>query len=243
MTKLILLAAGSGTRLRPYTDNKPKPLVEIKPGASILDESLREIIKSNIFSEVIIVVGYLAEQIEEKVKPLNMLGIKTIYTPFYEDFSNLYSLWCAKEEMEGDIMITNADNIIKADVFKRLDMAHGIALAISKNPNLKEDDMKVMIDKRRVINVSKGIKDSNYESVSLVKISRNNIPDFKRILDKMIREKTDNEFLHKKSHWPTIFYELYKSNIFVESVEIDKRDWAEIDFHGDLLDLMLKEKQ
>lgn len=62
--KAIILAAGKGTRLRPLTLTKPKVLLEIN-GKSILEHNLE--ILNEFVDEVIIVVGYLKEQIIKKI--------------------------------------------------------------------------------------------------------------------------------------------------------------------------------
>jgi bifunctional UDP-N-acetylglucosamine pyrophosphorylase/glucosamine-1-phosphate N-acetyltransferase len=61
----IILAAGLGTRLRPHTEKTPKPLLPIQ-GRPILDWTLGALPDS--VERVVVVVNYLAEQIEEYLK-------------------------------------------------------------------------------------------------------------------------------------------------------------------------------
>lgn len=67
----ILLAAGLGTRLRPHTLTTPKPLLPIQ-GRPILDWTLGALPKE--IQRVIIVVNYLAEQIEEFAKKQSLFS-------------------------------------------------------------------------------------------------------------------------------------------------------------------------
>lgn len=60
----ILLAAGKGSRLHPYTDSMPKPLVPVK-GKSMLLRLLDQIVEVGI-NDITIVTGYRAEQIEKR---------------------------------------------------------------------------------------------------------------------------------------------------------------------------------
>ena len=240
MTKLIIIAAGTGSRLMPYTKTTPKPLIKIKDNKSILELALEEVKKSKVISEVILVVGYLAEQIEAKVNEIGGIKIKTLYNPYFEVSGNLHSLWFSHHEMSGeDIMVTNADNIIDASVFKRLSKCEGMTYVVCKNDKLQEDDMKVLIEGDEVVNVSKDIKvnDGIMESVSLVKISKNKLKDFKDMLDKMVRNKE-----HFYDYWPTIFFELFRAGIHVRPMKIKTGQWAEIDYHGDMIDVILKKK-
>lgn len=240
MTKLIIIAAGTGSRLLPHTLSIPKPLVEIKKGKTILDLALEQIKKSKVIDEVILVVGYLAEQIEEKVKNIKNIKIKTIYNPYYDISGNLHSLWFAHNEMKDeDIMITNADNIIESSVFKALNKLDNITLAVCENHNLKQDDMKVLIEGDDVINVSKDIKlkEGIMESVSLLKIPKKQIDKFKNTLEMMVRDKT---YLY--DYWPVIFNRLFKARIPVKPFKIPKKYWVEVDYHGDLMDIISEKK-
>ncbi len=61
-TKAMLLAAGLGTRLRPMTENRPKPLIEVD-GRALIDHTLDRLQETGV-GEVVINTHYLAEQLE-----------------------------------------------------------------------------------------------------------------------------------------------------------------------------------
>lgn len=64
--KAMILAAGLGTRLKPYTDNKPKALVEIN-GRPLLDLVLETVIQAG-FNEIIVNVHHFADQVVDHLK-------------------------------------------------------------------------------------------------------------------------------------------------------------------------------
>ena len=66
--KIIILAAGKGERLYPLTKNTPKPLIDLGNGETLLETQLRSLSESKVIDEVVIVIGYLYEQIESKLK-------------------------------------------------------------------------------------------------------------------------------------------------------------------------------
>ena len=58
--RAIILAAGKGTRLRPITENIPKPLISVN-GVRFIDTIIDGLISNNI-NEIYVVVGYLKEK-------------------------------------------------------------------------------------------------------------------------------------------------------------------------------------
>ena len=61
----MVLAAGAGRRLRPYTDTLPKALVPVDGETTILDIALRNLAAVDL-RDVVVVVGYAADAVEER---------------------------------------------------------------------------------------------------------------------------------------------------------------------------------
>ena len=102
--KLIILAAGKGERLWPLTKNTPKPLLDLGNGNTLLEEQLERVQSSGVIDEVVLVTGYLSEQIEAKLRTMMAtapIRIKTLYNPFYDVANNLASLWLARHDTDG----------------------------------------------------------------------------------------------------------------------------------------------
>ena len=79
----MILAAGRGERLRPITDDTPKALVEIK-GVSLLERHLDALSGSGV-STVVINLGWLGEQIVEKIGSGSRFGLQVVYSPEYDN--------------------------------------------------------------------------------------------------------------------------------------------------------------
>lgn len=234
--KIIILAAGKGERLMPLTRNTPKSLLYLQNGRSVLETQLEKIEESGVMDKVIIIIGYLGEQIEAKLKNYGSgMKIKTIYNPFYEISNNLHSLWLSKFEMNDDFIITNGDNILEMDVYRDLvrKTPDGIVLTINKKEGYDDDDMKVVIKNNCVERVSKLIdnKKADAESVGLVKVSgEKSINLFKDTMEELVRNK--NYF---DKFWLEVFNALSNKGFMVKTFEIDgEKKWQEIDFHLDL---------
>lgn len=234
--KIIILAAGKGERLMPLTRNTPKPLLDLGNGKALFEEQLEQIQKSKAIGEVVLVTGYLAEQIEAKMKYWRENGTKivTLYNPFYELSNNLISLWLAKYQMDEDFIITNGDNLFDYDVFQNLVSNHqnGIFLTICKRKKYGTGDMKVILDNGKIVQVSKLIDNdkADAESVGLVLVSGEKYRKlFKSNLEELARNK---EYIDK--FWLEVFNLMYKKGIPINIFKIDKNKWHEIDFHFDL---------
>ena len=101
--KAFLSAAGVGNRISRMIKNVPKSTLPIndKPLIRITAEMLL-----GMGMAIVVVVGYQKEKIFEALDGLDV----TYYTnPFYKLTYSIASLWFAKDELEGDVLIMNAD--------------------------------------------------------------------------------------------------------------------------------------
>lgn len=79
MSSALLLAAGRGERLRPLTDTRPKPLVEVC-GETLLDRHLRTLAVAGV-TRIVVNLGWLGERIVEHVGDGTRHGVRVIYSP------------------------------------------------------------------------------------------------------------------------------------------------------------------
>jgi L-glutamine-phosphate cytidylyltransferase len=234
--RIIILAAGMGTRAMPLTRNTPKSLLDIGDGVTLLERQLDNIKKSGVIDEVVLVIGHLADQIEAKIKMHkgNGLKITTLYNPFYDVSNNLITLWLSNPKMDEDFLITNGDNIFEPDVFSDLvKNGEGIHLTINKKKEYVDDDMKVNTAVGIINRVSKQIENekADCESVGLVLIKGEKYRKiFKDNLEKLARNR---EYINK--FWLEVFNLMASEGIAIKPFEIDgKAKWKEVDFHLDL---------
>jgi len=79
----MILAAGRGERLRPITDKTPKALVEVH-GVSLLERHLQRLADAKI-ETVVINLGWLGEQIAERIGSGQQYGLQVVYSPEYDN--------------------------------------------------------------------------------------------------------------------------------------------------------------
>jgi choline kinase len=109
--KMIVLAAGMGSRLRPYTNDVPKCMVPLK-GRPLIDYIFQNCIDLEV-ADISVVTGYKAEKIQNA-------NIKKYHNEDYDSSNMVYSLMCAAKELAGDVIISYSDIVYKSDVLKKL---------------------------------------------------------------------------------------------------------------------------
>ncbi len=103
----IILAAGKGTRLRPLTETTPKPLVEVN-GKPLLDHIVAAL--PSAIDELIIVTGYLGEQIREHCGS-EYSGRRVTYVEQVEQKGTGHALWLCKDLVKGRFLYMFADDL------------------------------------------------------------------------------------------------------------------------------------
>src|ERR1700721_2215315 len=154
--KAVILAAGIASRLRPLTDNTPKCLLKVG-NKKILELTIDNIIANNI-DDIIIVTGYLEEQIKNFVSAkYPHLSVTYIYNEVYSSTNNIYFLWLAKDILFDDEMLLNDSDIIfdKDIIAKLLASDYDNCLALKRH-NVQDEEIKVKADKNgRVLEIGK----------------------------------------------------------------------------------------
>jgi glucose-1-phosphate thymidylyltransferase len=114
--KVVIPMAGLGTRLRPHTWSKPKQLVRVA-GKTVLDHMLDSLKTlpdpENI--ELICIVGYLGEQIEEHVKA-HYPNLSSFYVVQENPRGQSHAVKLAEDYLHGPLLIVFADTLIKSDL-------------------------------------------------------------------------------------------------------------------------------
>ncbi|MEJ2012632.1 MAG: sugar phosphate nucleotidyltransferase [Anaerolineales bacterium] len=112
--KIVIPMAGYGTRLRPHTWSKPKPLVSVA-GKTILGHVLDMFSSLSDLEEVIFIVGYLGEQIKSFMDE-NYPDIKASYVIQDEMLGQSHALWLARDSLTGPVYMAFVDTLIEVDL-------------------------------------------------------------------------------------------------------------------------------
>jgi len=118
--KVVIPLAGFGTRLRPHTYTKPKPLVNVA-GKPVLGHILDKLLDLEV-EEIIFIVGYLGEQIEKYVETQYRFNAR--YVEQKEMLGQAHAIFLARDFLPARGLIIFVDTIFETDL-SRLDEVDG----------------------------------------------------------------------------------------------------------------------
>ncbi|RTZ60684.1 MAG: hypothetical protein DSZ31_01605 [Gammaproteobacteria bacterium] len=228
--KAVILSAGRGKRLRPFTDCLPKPLLPINSeGKRVIDGVLDYLLPK--CEEIFVVVGYKGELIRkhlggyDKVKVLS-ISEEEIYS------GNLYTLLRAKRFLkETDFVITNADHIFPQDVwnyFPRREKPIEITFHSKSFRKILEDEMKVKLNNGNFERMDKALKDYDGAYIGITFVEKGISEEF---------WKTAEEIFKTKGGTAKVEDVLNQLKEFVGIVNVDPVKFYEIDTFDDLVEV------
>lgn len=115
--KIIVPMAGRGSRLRPHTLTVPKPLVPIagKPIVQRLVEDITRVCGQKV-DEIAFVIGDFGAAVEaELLEIAKSLNAKGSIHHQDEALGTAHAILCAKEALEGPVVVAFADTLFRAD--------------------------------------------------------------------------------------------------------------------------------
>jgi choline kinase len=128
VTTALLLAAGTGTRLRPVTANSPKCLTKVA-GHSILGRVVDNL-RAAGFERLVVVIGYQGDRIREFLQHnTGGLQIDYVYNPEYRTTNNIYSLWLARQQIRESFLLVESDLVFDASMLASMLYPDKIAIS------------------------------------------------------------------------------------------------------------------
>ena len=112
--RIVIPMAGYGTRLRPHTWSKPKPMVSVA-GKPVLGHVLDTFDRLPGIDEVIFIVGYLGEQVESYVSQVYP-HLKAHYIEQRDLLGQSHAIWLARQRLDGPMLMVFVDTLIEADL-------------------------------------------------------------------------------------------------------------------------------
>ncbi len=238
----MVLAAGAGRRLRPYTDTLPKALVPVDGETTVLDLTLGNFAEVGL-RDVAVVVGYRKEAVYDRKAALEKkygVSLTLVDNDKAEEWNNAYSLWCARDLFREGLLLANGDTVHPVSVERTMLAANermaaegaapGILLALDTVKQLADEEMKVIVDAgkgvRRITKLMEPAEATG-EYIGVTLINPSAADDLASSLQAVFER--DPQLYYEDG-----YQELVDRGGRVDVQPIGEVSWVEIDNHDDL---------
>lgn len=180
----LILAAGTGSRLKQYTEKVPKCMVPVN-GVPMIERAIDSLVEAGI-KKLYIGLGYKAEVLKKYIadtftsERLNGMQIDFVENPVYDKTNNIYSLWLARSVFsQDDTLLLESDLVFSKELIKNLVQAKDKNLAVVSHYEDWMDGTCTILDKENNILDFIGKNAQNpadvekyYKTVNIYKFSR-----------------------------------------------------------------------
>lgn len=170
--KALILNSGLGSRMGVLTSEHPKCMTEISSHETILSRQLRQIADAGI-EEVVITTGYYDSVLVNYCNSLDLpLRFTFVKNPIYDQTNYIYSIYCAREELDDDIVLMHGDLVFENEVFDRIMTSSVSCMTVSSTLPLPEKDFKAVVRDGMVIKVGVDYFNESMEAQALYKLRK-----------------------------------------------------------------------
>jgi phosphoenolpyruvate phosphomutase len=232
--RALLLNSGLGSRMGKQTEDKPKCMCSIGNGHSIISWQL-ELLRRNDIREVIVTTGPFPELLEKHVLfHANGLDVIFVNNPVYTRTNYIYSMFLAKEYLQGDIILLHGDLVMEPTVLRDLVYSINSTVTVDCLLPLSVRDFKARLDSGRISAI--GTEFFGNDCVACQPAYKWKQVDFEIWLDKISEFCQNGE----TGVYAENALNLISDKVNLYPMELERRLCNEIDDLNDLL--MIKEK-
>lgn len=143
--KALILNSGMGSRMGVLTSEHPKCMTEVSAKETILSRQLKQIVDAGI-EEVVMTTGLFDSVLVNYCQSLDLpIHITFVRNPVYKDTNYIYSIYCAKNYLNDDIVLMHGDLVFENTVFDAVIECKTSCMAVSSTLPLPEKDFKAVI--------------------------------------------------------------------------------------------------
>ena len=181
--KALILNSGLGSRMGELTSDHPKCMTEISSKETILSRQLNMIAAAGI-EEVVMTTGYYDGVLVKYCQSLDLpIHFTFVNNPIYDQTNYIYSIYCAKDYLDDDIILMHGDLVFENEVFDKVVESTVSCMTVSSTLPLPEKDFKANVVYGKVLKVGVDIFNEAMEAQALYHLKKD---DWKVWLSKII---------------------------------------------------------
>ncbi len=143
--KALILNSGLGSRMGVLTSEHPKCMTEISARETILSRQLKLIADAGI-GEVVMTTGYYDDVLIRYCESLELpVRFTFVKNPVYDKTNYIYSIYCAREYLDDDILLMHGDLVFENEAFDRVLACPDSCMTVSSTLPLPEKDFKAQV--------------------------------------------------------------------------------------------------
>lgn len=227
--KVLILAAGRGTRISRYLSGNPKCTVDIGDGQRLIQYTV-DLLNSRGIERIGIVLGYKAQVIRDV---LAGKSVEFYVNPFYDVTNSIASAWFAKEFMAGglaeeDLLIMNGDVYLEEKLLDRILADRQSPVMYADGSRKETADYKFYYEDGILRKYGKDLEGSDIsgEYIGIGRFDSEFLPGFLNRMEEMIGRQEHSVW------WENVIYSMTEERpILVEDVA--GHFWAEVDYIED----------
>ncbi len=225
----IILAAGVGSRLYPYTKNMPKCMVKVTSTETIVERAIRLINSNDKDAVITLVLGYQGNSIK---RLLGNNKCNYIVNPFYKVTNSIASLWFARNVLEKHepTVILNADIVFSKSLAKEICTIPNESIIYYDSSIRSNGDYNVQELNDNMIVMGKELDQYSGEYVGITKYPGNEIQYILDEIDMMIHDD-----LYDQWYENALVQMSLNGTLRFKTIDISDHDWSEIDSIDNLM--------
>jgi choline kinase len=229
MMTYIILAAGKGNNLQPLTLKYAKTSYKLDEGTTVLQRMVRSIRRTDKNAEIVVVVGYKAEEIKKELDGENVIFVMN---PFYEVTNSISSVWFARDYLEREnVAIVHGDAVFSDEiVISYLTVPTDFPYVLVDSSYERPGAYNAVIKGDQVLVMSKKLDRFTAKYCCMTKLDPVSSRLLKQEVDSMINSNMYDQFFEDSLVQMIMFHDF---QLFCK--DIAGKKWAEVDTVDDLL--------
>lgn len=229
MMTYIILAAGKGNNLQPLTLKYAKTSYKLDEETTVLQRMVRSIRKADKNAEIVVVVGYKAEEIKKELDGENVIFVTN---PFYEVTNSISSVWFARDYLEREnVTIVHGDVVFSNEIVNSyLAVPTDYPYVLVDSSYVSPGSYNAVTSDDQVLVMSKKLEHFSAKYCCMTKLDPVSSRLLKQEIDSMINSNMYDQYFEDGLVQMIMFHDF---QLFCKDIAGMK--WAEVDTVDDLL--------